>query len=123
MTIHQSKNNCRKESVTVLDNYMRHFICPSDTCFVKYCRSKDSAVIHRCYIVLRNEGKIKSKQSVKKYYEYLFRKKVDLSMETICSIGNTGRKLAISSATPENVNQHYFIIQQRQRWKLELPFQ
>ena len=66
-----------------LDNYLQHLMCMRDVCFIKYCRAKkltEKLKIHTEYKVLRNEVKMKTKQTIQNCYQDLFEKnKTDLS--------------------------------------------
>ena len=96
------KKSSKKEKSSIdkpwIDNNLRHLMRVRDACFVKYCRAIKAAEklkIHAEYKVLRNEVKMKTKQSKKKYYQDLFEKnKTDLSKtwEAIRSIVKVGRK-------------------------------
>ena len=65
------------------DNYLQHLMCLRDVCFIKYCRAKkltEKLKIHTEYKVLRNEVKMKTKQTIQNCYQDLFEKnKTDLS--------------------------------------------
>ena len=101
------KKSSKKEKPIIdkpwIDNNLRHLMRVRDACFVKYCRARKAAEklkIHAEYKVLRNEVKMKTKQS-KKNITRIYLKKIKQTYQKL------GKPFALLSKWEEKVNVLY----------------